>query len=278
MKLISRLDDLKDYCSVSDIRRFTKLTGKGEVAILSVELFASWIDKIEKSHKILDVLNGLSYVATKSAENNLKKKPHTGSLNNCMGRWFELIFFKEFSDLLKSHNLAKSDITEILKLPSANNNHKFYDLFVAPERHELFKINPSTSNPDFIILKNLPQPIYPKGLSLIERYKYYGYFGKLQMSGIDTIISIKTSARPDRRYQQVYEANLIKALFERFNLSVKFISITLHENEKNEEVYYSTSIVSIIKDKENFRPSIDKSIILDKVNDIETVFKYIFNN
>lgn len=275
--MISILDNLKDYCSVSDIRQFTKLTKKETVAINSVELFASLIDKIEKSHKILDVLNGLSYVASKSAENNLKKKPHTGSLNNCMGRWFELIFFKEFSDLLKNHNLAKGDISEILKLPSANKNHKFYDLFVVPECQELFKIKPSTSNPDFIILKNLSQPIYPKGLSLMEKYRYYGYFGKLHMNDIDTIISIKTSARPDRRYQQVYEANLIKALFERFNLSVKFISITLHENEKNEEVYYSTSIVSIIKDKENFRPSIDKSIILDKVSDIENVFKYIFN-
>jgi len=275
--LTSLFGNFKDYCSVSDIRRFTKLTKKGNVAINSVELFVNWIDKIEKHHKILDVLNGLSYVASNSAENNHKKRPHTGSLNNCMGRWFELIFFKEFNDLLKNHALAKGDISEILKLPSANKNHKFCDLFVAHERHELFKIKPSTSNPDFIILKNSSQPIYPKGLSLMEKYRYYGYFGKLQMNDIDTIISIKTSARPDRRYQQVYEANLIKAIFERFNLSVKFIAITLHENKKNEEVYYSTSIISIIKDKENFRPSIDKSIILDKVNDVENVFKYIFN-
>lgn len=266
-----------DYCSVSDIRRFTKLTKKGNVAINSVELFSNWIDKIEKHHKILDVLNGLSYVASNSAENNHKKRPHTGSLNNCMGRWFELIFFKEFNDLLKNHTLAKGDLPEIFKLPSANKNHKFYDLFVLPERHELFEIKPSTSNPDFIILKNISQQIFPKGSSLMDKYKYNGYFGKLHMTDIDTIISIKTSARPDRRYQQVYEANLIKALFERFDLSVKFISITLHKNEKNEEVYSSTSIISIIKDRENFRPSIDKSIILDKVSDIENVYKYIFN-
>lgn len=273
----SLLENFKDYCSASDTRRFTEFNKKGNVAIKSVELFAGLKDKIEKSHKILDVLDGLSYVASKSAENNLKKKPHTGSLNNCMGRWFELIFFKEFNDLLENHTLAKGDIPEIFKLPSANKNHKFYDLFVVPERHELFKIKPSTSNPDFIILKNISQQIFPKGSSLMEKYKYNGYFGKLHMNDIDTIISIKTSARPDRRYQQVYEANLIKALFERFNLSVKFISITLHENEKNEEVYCSTSIVSIINDKDNFRPSIDKSFVLDRVSDIEKVYRYIFN-
>ena len=150
-------------------------------------------------------------------------------------------------------------------------------MFVEKERDKLVAINPSTSNPDFIILKNMGKSLYPKEItSIIDKFSYTDFFGKIHMKNVNTIISIKTSARPDRRYQQVYEANLIKALFERFNYKTKFISVTLHENANNEAVYYSTSIISIIKDDKDFKPSIDKSIVLSDIKDVKNVYDYIF--
>ena len=264
-----------NICPEEQLKKFTKINNQGKVAINSIELFSYFDKHIEKTYNLLDVLQAFAFIATASSKINFKKSPHTGSLNNCMGRWFELIFLKEFNELIEGYNNDKIRKYDIIKLPSATDSKKFYKLFIKNQRQELNKIKPSTSNPDFILLRDLDKVIVPTELSLIDRYKYLQYFGNIDMRSVDTVISIKTSARPDRRYQQVYEANLVKALFQKFNLSIKFITITLHENKKNEEVYFSPSIISIIRDKDNFQPSIDEHIILNKIEDVKKLFNKI---
>lgn len=262
---------------IEELKKFTKLDLNGNVAINSIPLFSHFCSSIDRSRDILDIIDAFAGVAEKSAMANFKKPPHTGSLNNCKGRWFELIFLNELNDIIVNHNKKHSPpFFNIFKLPSATGEHKFYNIFIESQRNELAKLKPSTSNPDFLITRCKNNALCCNAATIVEKYRNNDFFGKVDMNVVDTIISIKTSARPDRRYQQVYEANLIKALFMRFGLKIKFISITLHENEMNEEVYKSPSITSILKNKEIMEPAIDKSMVLKKVSDVKAVFDYIY--
>ena len=133
------------------------------------------------------------------------------------------------------------------------------------------------SNPDFIILKGRNFSSSLEGKSTIEKFNYLSYFGKVKPVDLEAVISIKTSARPDRRYQPLYESNAVKALLNRYSHQIKFIVIDLQRNKKNELVYRSTSIISATNDKELFKPSIDKSMILETIKDVESVIEYINN-
>ena len=228
--------------------------------------------RFEEEYEILDVTQALQEIAQASSRLNFKKECSMGAINNCLGRWFELVFFKEIMQALDDYNKGVEDKFEICKLPSASKEKKFINLFIEEQRSQLKTLNPSTSNPDFILLNGLTQDIYPPDLTIIEKYQYNDYYGTLNMSNLFSVISIKTSARPDRRYQQVYEANLIKALFKRFDFKTRFFVITLYENEANNSVYASASIESILLKSPKPYPSIDKAFVLKTNLDIRNLF------
>ena len=84
------------------------------------------------------------------------------------------------------------------------------NLVVASGKKTLKEINPATSNPDFIVLDGIDKSIFDNNLKWIQKFQSTSFFGKVDIHKIVGIMSIKTSARPDRRYQQLYEANLVK--------------------------------------------------------------------
>lgn len=266
-----------EYCSEEDLEVFTSIP-TNNIAINSLKLFNYFEDKLDRSLYVLDILEAFASIAKKSAIKNFNREPHTGSLNNSRGRWFELIFFREFCRNLEIHNEKEMSKLKIFKLPSATKNKKIYDIFIEEQKKELVKINPSTSNPDFIIVKCMKNPKSKTYKSTVDAYQDLSYFGKIDMRDLVSIISIKTSARPDRRYQQVYEANLIRALFERLKFSLNFICVTLHENEKNNEVYNSPSIISILKDDNSFKSAINNTFTISKISDTQKVYNYILKS
>ncbi|MBS3177071.1 Cfr10I/Bse634I family restriction endonuclease [Candidatus Woesearchaeota archaeon] len=272
---MSLTDDFLKKCTEEELKSFTKLGTNRKIAINSISLFQKFEENITEEHTFLEVLRSFENISNKSGMINFKKKPHPGSINNCMGRWFELIFFKYF-DLILSKKSTKDSLKEICKLPSATDSKKFIDLFIEEQKTILKEINPATSNPDFIVLRDMDESVFSDSLEWKQKFQSTSFFGNVDIHTIVGIISIKTSARPDRRYQQLYEANLVKAIALRFGKTIKFVSITLHENEKNEEVYYSPSIVSIVQGGE-LKPSIDKSIVLEKISDIKIVYDLLFN-
>lgn len=272
---MSLTEEFLKKCNQEELKSFTKLGANQKIAINSISLFQKFEENIQEEHTFLDVLKAFENISNKSGILNFKRKPHPGSINNCMGRWFELIFFKYF-DLLLSEKSIKGSLKEIGKLPSATDSKKFIDLFIEEQKKILKEINPATSNPDFIVLDRIDNSIFDNDIEWIQKFQSTSFFGKVDIHKIVGIMSIKTSARPDRRYQQLYEANLVKAIALRFGKTIKFISITLHENEKNEEVYYSPSIVSIVQGGE-LKPSVDKSIVVEKISDVKIVYDLLFN-
>lgn len=271
---MSLTEEFLKKCTEEELKSFTKLGNNKKIAINSIRLFHKFEENITENNAFLDVLKAFENISNKSGMINFKRKPHPGSINNCMGRWFELIFFKYFNLILSKQSTKKS-LKEICKLPSATDSKKFSDLFIEEQKTILKRINPATSNPDFAVLSGMDRSIFPEKLDWIQKFQSTSFFGNVDIHKIVGIMSIKTSARPDRRYQQLYEANLVKAIALRFGKTIKFVSITLHENEKNDEVYYSPSIVSIVQGGE-LEPSIDNSIALEKISDVKIVYDLLF--
>ena len=117
----------------------------------------------------------------------------------------------------------------IVKLPNAN-QMKFHELYEPTARGyledlinslESHNIQLTMSNPDFVCVANLPEdvmshfrePLVMGGTSAdtIDQ-AYQNLIGQCDASSILFALTVKTSVRPDRRYQIVHEANVVKTL------------------------------------------------------------------
>ena len=151
------------------------------------------------------------------------EKPSLGSMNNCSGRWNELAF------LIPAHLsiLEKKDTIYIVKLGNEK-SIKFWEVYTQESRSafsqllnnlSLKNIYIRCSTPDFVVINKevisnqLPQinstEISSQKIALL--LKLFEYLkNKCQPSDVKSFISIKTSNRPDRRYQILYEAMITK--------------------------------------------------------------------
>jgi hypothetical protein len=151
------------------------------------------------------------------------EKPSLGSLNNCSGRWNELAF------LIPAHLsiLEKKATIYIVKLGNEK-SIKFWEIYTQESRGafsqllndlSLKNIYIRCSTPDFVVINKevisnqLPQInsteiSSQKIVLLLKLFEYIKH--KCQPSDVKSFISIKTSNRPDRRYQILYEAMITK--------------------------------------------------------------------
>lgn len=243
----------------------------GKMAVDSFKIFQAYEASLPTKESIKDWLDFFCNLAKKSAKLNFDKAPHSGSINNCRGRWFELIVL---SNLVNKLAKKEENCIEILKLPNANNGHYFYQLFVPEQRTKLTKLAPKTSNPDFIAVRS-KEKYFKKGTSTLNRYVDTAFFGNIAAEDLIATLSVKTTARPDRRYQQVFEANVIKAMLKKFNVDTQCIVITLEKNDSNEEVYKSPSIESILDESSVPKPSIDHSFVVKTRLDIDAIAHHL---
>ncbi len=115
------------------------------------------------------------------------------------------------------------------ELPNAN-QLSFHELFESRSREyleELFlslendDIAMEMSNPDFLCVTNLPGDVarhFSDSLVMssgtIDRLNNacQQVIGKCHANSVPFVLTVKTSIRPDRRYQVVHEANVVKTL------------------------------------------------------------------
>lgn len=150
----------------------------------------------------------------------------SGGLRNARGEWLEnllaLTFWNAAAEVSDGH-------TAIVKLPNAN-QLSFHQLFEPRSREyleELFlslendDISMEMSNPDFLCVTNLPADMarfFSDSLAMsadtINRLNnaYRQVVGQCHANSIPFVLTVKTSIRPDRRYQVVHEANVVKTL------------------------------------------------------------------
>ncbi len=174
-------------------------------------------------------LDGLSFLdivkeIEKVVVQNYTQPVTTGSLNNCRGTWYELAFMMEaHQSILRS--------TEDLYLVKMGNETsiKFWEIYQqeSRQRYDRLMVQFSQreepifvrcSTPDFVVIsKNVIQNssistiLHKSSPSLQEiNESYKAIKNQCQPEQVKGFVSLKTSNRPDRRYQILVEANVTK--------------------------------------------------------------------
>lgn len=173
------------------------------------------------------------------------KKPSTNAFSNCNGRWAEYIFAVYAWNALADINRRVAEYNFVyIKLPMNNSKTNIWtSLLSAPFENELSRFACDSSDPrvaaaghrEFLLCSSNPDAIilkYPKdycrsfllspeaeitSLNLTTLNILDTLFAALRSTvnpydNLAVLLSVKTSTRPDRRYQFVHEGDNVKAI------------------------------------------------------------------
>ncbi|MFB2836184.1 Cfr10I/Bse634I family restriction endonuclease [Floridanema evergladense] len=224
---------------VSDNEWFTQKSN-GKVQINSIIIYRNLstelVEKLDNNQSVNEIINWLKDRTIAAFRSTYGKNPEVGALNNAAGRWNEFIATSLLSEIFFDMNQRNNSCTAIFSLPNSQlqregtdevsskflslfNNEQFIDgndlAKIAPFKDKIF-----LPSPDYIIVEMSNRNTFssiqtllkeqaknPDNLALYNRFK-----GTLQATEVKAAVSLKTSNRPDRRYQPLFEAAMIKAM------------------------------------------------------------------
>ena len=168
----------------------------------------------------IDIVNQIEQVVVRKATQSISQ----GSLNNCRGTWNELAFLMEahrsIIQATKNLYLVKMNSETSIKFWEIyqKESRRKYDLLIDIFRKREEPIFIRCSTPDFVVIRrdviqdspvsNILQNPSPPLKEINELYKVIK--NKCLPHQVKGFISLKTSNRPDRRYQILSEANVTK--------------------------------------------------------------------
>ena len=251
---------------------------KKSIRVRARVLFLAFEELISEDYSFFECLDALSEIAKTAAIQTYDVPPHPGSINNCRGQWFELIFYKFFWEEIKKHRGKGIDF---LRMPSATKNMKITDLFLPEQNEKVRKLRPATSNPDYLVLTNLEDLLTDlKNRTWYENFQDVDFFGRVDLKKITAFLSIKTTSRPDRKYQLLHEANMVKTICSAsYNHNIKFVVVELESKKANQEAFQSSSIMSMVENKHlgtGLCKTIDSSITINMISDVSKVYSVLF--
>ncbi len=169
---------------------------------------------------LVEIVNRIEKEVVKKYNKPLKQ----GSLNNCRGTWHELAF------VMEAHRSILRSTKDLYLIKMGNEiSIKFWEIYNQESREKYqslvgrlnHKDNPifiRCSTPDFVVVSRdvisnsagsqILQSQSPSLLEINELYKVIK--SNCTPDRIKGFISLKTSNRPDRRYQILVEANVTK--------------------------------------------------------------------
>lgn len=213
---------------------------KGKVQINSRVIYkhlsSEIVEKLNNNSSIQDILNWMRQETSKAFRKKYNKNPELGALNKVVGDWNEFIATSLLSQIVLEMNQENMINIAVFALPNSRLpkegtdevSSRFLSLFsnndltpgiglakIAPFRNQIF-----LPSPDYIILvlsrsdtAQLIQPLLEGQVRNPDSLDLYNFFkGKLHPEDIKAVVSLKTSNRPDRRYQPLFEAAMIKAM------------------------------------------------------------------
>lgn len=215
----------------------------------------------------------------------------TGGIQNARGEWFEYVLSLIFWNVAAEFN--KSNIV-IVKLPNAT-QLRFHELYEDRARRyleELFEslgareIEMTMSNPDFVCVINLPDDIatgFRKLMYMSEAsvgtldQAYQVLPGLCRADSVPFVLTVKTSIRPDRRYQIVHEANVVKSLvahlagrFWQQDLYTAFYAmIASNVNQSDRSVLRNPVTHSLVQVSWTPVPVVDQVYQIDSVEEVQ---------
>lgn len=185
------------------------------------------------------------------------KKLTDGALNNCSGAWNEYIaasYLTYFS--LKFNKSSESKIAIITDLPATvvKNGSTFLKLFRDEEfepgqsLHPLKEIKKQIffPSPDLIVLSlnksfyklhNIVDLLDQQARTPYQSNLYPELEGQITASNILSVASLKTSYRPDRRYQPLFETAMIKAITYGLEQNWKYYMIASQVSTSDEILF-----------------------------------------
>lgn len=216
---------------VSETEWFTQ-KAKGKVQINSItiyrELSSELIAKIEENLSVSEIINWIKNKTKEAFKSKYGTNPEVGALNNAAGRWNEFIATSLLSEIVLEINQQTDACITIFSLPNSRLategsdevSSKFLSLFSSDEFISPFKDQIFLPSPDYVIaeisnseLSKAAQALLKQQAKTPDSLAVYNLLkGKLQLEEIKAAVSLKTSNRPDRRYQPLFEAATIKAI------------------------------------------------------------------
>jgi len=251
-----------------------------EVYVRAYEAFLSIYPSIPHETPLDQIAERIRQRVIQEALNYYNKTPSGGSLNNCKGHW------NEFSYLYSAHSSILNQREDLYIVKMGNENSiKFWQLYKPNARTRFTDFLETLkqrdlvmrcSTPDFVLVRrsviaeSIPHSQELFGEALFDGLKnlYKKLIDKCEPEDVISFISVKTSNRPDRRYQILYEANITK-------LASKYIHSELHplqfhaigtSNESDSEVF-SAPLLSSLPNIEG--PIIDSDSKILTISDLD---------
>ncbi|BAY31449.1 hypothetical protein NIES2107_33080 [Nostoc carneum NIES-2107] len=195
------------------------------------------VNKLEKNFSVSEILDWLRNETSKAFQEKYLQSPQVGALNKAIGGWNELIATSLLSEIVLDINQRTGVCIATFAMPNSRlqiegiddaysnflnlfNKNNFSNINHALSRIQPFKGKIFMPSPDYIItiinsevnatiVNSLlhQQAKDPYSLGLFNFLK-----GKLAIEEVKAAVSLKTSNRPDRRYQPLFEAAMIKAM------------------------------------------------------------------
>lgn len=204
--------------------------------VIYEELFPAINEKLDENLPVSRIVSWIRHEAEEAFFVRFGRKPTTGALNNSVGRWNEFIAISALCEIAVELYQNSNKCVAIFSIENSTIrvNHvnrisaNFLNLFNEDEfssGNALEAINGIKQriffpSPDFIVALIEDESLVPtiqrslsqqsRDPSNLELYQLLK--GKLRAREVKAVISLKTSNRPDRRYQPSFEAATIKAI------------------------------------------------------------------
>lgn len=278
---------------------FTENTN-GKVKINSLVIYRDLSSEIvEKLDNNLSVYEILKWIINKTKEGFITKyanPPQVGALNNAAGRWNEFIATSLLSEIVFNMNQETEACIAVFSLPNSQLQRegadevssKFISLFsnnefdtgrvlakIAPFKNQIF-----LPSPDYLIvvlgdsgITTSVQPLLEQQAKAPDSLALYNLFkGKLQAEEVKAVISLKTSNRPDRRYQPLFEAAMIKAMGYVLQQSWRYYMVVTELSEADTTIFNTAVAPHGIALEQNFK-LVDGTYLYTRKEDLVPLVK-----
>ena len=283
---------------------FTERTnGKIQINSTAIYRYLS-LEVVEKLDSNLSVNEIIDWIRSKTGEafsTIYGTNPEVGALNNASGRWNEFIATTLLSEVALDINKENHDSyiavfclpnSQVQKEGADEAYSKFLNLFNSLEfasgqplaKLASFKDYIFMPSPDYIIVVLDQGDIAVSVQSLLaqqattpdslEIYKFLK--GKLKLQQVKAVFSLKTSNRPDRRYQPLFEAAIIKAMGYVLNQNWQYYMVASELSSADMTIFEKAVAPHSIALQQNFK-LVDHTYLYtrkrDLVNLIESAIK-----
>ncbi|WP_017653610.1 Cfr10I/Bse634I family restriction endonuclease [Fortiea contorta] len=224
----------------NDTEWFTE-TSNGKFRINSRAIYRNLsseiVTKLDQNLSVSEILDSIRTETSKAFREKYLQNPQVGALNKATGGWNELIATSLLSEIVLNINQQNGMCVVAFCMPNSKpqiegadeSYSNFFNLFskneFTNENNALAKIIPFKDNifmpsPDYIIAvinnkinSKIVNSLLEKQARDPDSLALYNFLkGKLHIEEVKAAVSLKTSNRPDRRYQPLFEAAMIKAM------------------------------------------------------------------